>query len=133
MRFMSLSVYVEAFRLTEENGEKLAVWCGGTWHPTVKAGYTSAVNIQTLEGTMRAEIGDWIIKGVQGEFYPCKPDVFRLKYETAPRLISICGVDCHPGDSVCNNYCNKAPEKGPMADQCPPGKDAEEYKGFRMS
>ncbi len=37
--------------------------------------------IQTLEGDMKAQIGDWIIKGTRGEFYPCKPDVFAVKYE----------------------------------------------------
>ena len=37
--------------------------------------------IKTLEGDMRASIGDWIIKGVQGEFYPCKPDIFEKTYE----------------------------------------------------
>lgn len=37
--------------------------------------------IRTLEGDMVASLGDWIIKGVQGEFYPCKPDVFALTYE----------------------------------------------------
>lgn len=37
--------------------------------------------IQTLEGTMGAEIGDWIIKGVKGELYPCKPDIFAATYE----------------------------------------------------
>lgn len=39
------------------------------------------VDIETLEGTMRAEPGDWIIKGVKGEYYPCKPDIFALTYE----------------------------------------------------
>ena len=37
--------------------------------------------IQTLEGEMRASIGDFIIKGIQGEFYPCKPDIFEKTYE----------------------------------------------------
>ena len=37
--------------------------------------------VPTLEGTMRASIGDWIIKGVNGEFYPCKPDIFEKTYE----------------------------------------------------
>ena len=37
--------------------------------------------IETLEGTMWASPGDWIIKGVQGEFYPCKPDIFAATYE----------------------------------------------------
>jgi hypothetical protein len=39
--------------------------------------------IRTLEGEMRADPGDWIIRGVQGEFYPCKPDIFEATYEPA--------------------------------------------------
>jgi hypothetical protein len=39
--------------------------------------------IPTLEGEMRASPGDWIIKGVKGEFYPCKPDIFAATYEPA--------------------------------------------------
>lgn len=37
--------------------------------------------IETLEGLMKADEGDWIIRGVKGEVYPCKPDVFKLTYE----------------------------------------------------
>lgn len=40
--------------------------------------------IQTLEGPLRAAPGDWIITGVRGEQYPCKPDVFERTYERAP-------------------------------------------------
>ena len=39
------------------------------------------VFIETLEGLMKADVGDWIIKGVKGECYPCKPDVFKMTYE----------------------------------------------------
>lgn len=39
------------------------------------------IEIETLEGTMTASRGDWIIKGVNGEFYPCKPDIFEKTYE----------------------------------------------------
>lgn len=39
------------------------------------------IRINTLEGTMRALPGDWIIRGVQGEFYPCKPDIFQVTYD----------------------------------------------------
>ena len=39
------------------------------------------IAIDTLEGTMRVDYGDYIIKGVQGEFYPCKPDIFLATYE----------------------------------------------------
>lgn len=41
------------------------------------------IEIGTLEGTMYASNGDWIIKGVKGEFYPCKPDIFAATYEPA--------------------------------------------------
>ncbi len=42
---------------------------------------TQQLNIRTLEGNMTASKGDWIIKGVKGEFYPCKPDIFAATYE----------------------------------------------------
>lgn len=38
--------------------------------------------IQTLEGNMKASIGDYIIKGLNGEFYPCKPDIFHKSYDS---------------------------------------------------
>lgn len=40
--------------------------------------------IQTLEGPMQASVGDWIITGIRGEQYPCKPDVFDRTYEEVP-------------------------------------------------
>jgi hypothetical protein len=43
--------------------------------------YKDHLEIPTLEGTMRANDGDWIIKGIKGEFYPCKPDIFEATYE----------------------------------------------------
>lgn len=39
------------------------------------------IMIRTLEGTMYADLGDWVIRGVQGEFYPCKPGIFDQTYE----------------------------------------------------
>ena len=44
---------------------------------------TTPLKINTLEGCMEASPGDWIIRGVQGEFYPCKPDIFEATYEEA--------------------------------------------------
>jgi hypothetical protein len=41
------------------------------------------IQIETLEGTMIARPGDWIIRGVKGELYPCKPDIFEQTYEPA--------------------------------------------------
>lgn len=42
---------------------------------------SDTLQIHTLEGVMTAQVGDWIIKGVKGEFYPCKPDIFAATYE----------------------------------------------------
>jgi hypothetical protein len=41
------------------------------------------IEIETLEGTMAVSPDDWIIKGIKGEFYPCKPDIFAASYEAA--------------------------------------------------
>lgn len=41
---------------------------------------SDCIEIETLEGVMTAQRGDWIIKGVKGEFYPCKPDIFEATY-----------------------------------------------------
>lgn len=53
-------------------------------------GHTPALgtlDIPTLEGAMTARAGDWIIKGVKGEFYPCKPDIFAATYEPAAPVV----------------------------------------------
>ena len=50
--------------------------------PPITRNDDGSLNIATLEGTMRADVGDWIIKGVKGEFYPCKPDIFDAIYES---------------------------------------------------
>ncbi len=47
-------------------------------------GYQGAVHIHTLEGVHDVKDGDWIIKGVNGEFYPCKPDIFDKTYDVVP-------------------------------------------------
>lgn len=49
-------------------------------HPSGQGG-TTTLAIRTLEGEMTANPGDWIIRGVQGEFYPCKSDIFEATYE----------------------------------------------------
>lgn len=55
------------------------------WMFNIKGIYPSyfkeTMIIKTLEGDMTANVGDYIIKGVKGEFYPCKPDIFEQKYE----------------------------------------------------
>ena len=52
-----------------------------TNHTVTMAPVSSVLYIQTLEGLMEASVGDYIIKGIKGEFYPCKPDIFEQTYE----------------------------------------------------
>lgn len=49
----------------------------------VSQSFEGYATIKTLEGEMRADIGDWIIRGIKGELYPCKPDIFAATYESA--------------------------------------------------
>ncbi len=73
-------VEVEAYQLTEDTAGMLADWCKGL---LVKRGdnFEPSIQIMTLEGVMTARKGDWVIKGVAGEFYPCAPDIFNKTYE----------------------------------------------------
>lgn len=50
----------------------------------MKDGRSDVAEIRTLEGVMEASVGDYIIKGVKGEFYPCKPEIFDMTYEPVP-------------------------------------------------
>ena len=69
-------VIVQAMKYTGDNISNLGAWsCGAVEYPD------DALIVRTLEGTMIAEIGDYIIKGIKGEFYPCKPDIFEATYE----------------------------------------------------
>lgn len=86
-KFRKKPVVILAIQLDKTNAEKIAEWCGGaTWMDKMifpVEDRITVVYIETLEGVMWADIGDWIIKGIKGEFYPCKPDIFDATYETA--------------------------------------------------
>jgi hypothetical protein len=84
MKFRKKPVVIEAMQYTEETRDAVIAWCGAQ-HSSVDddgAEYELLnLRIPTLEGLMTASMGDWIIKGVKGEFYPCKPDIFDMTYE----------------------------------------------------
>ena len=96
MRFIKKPVEIEAVQLRRiplegPEGEALDMFSeappgwlldslGTTLRPSIVNGYL-VIEIDTLEGTMRAEPEDWIIRGVKGEIYPCKPDIFEITYE----------------------------------------------------
>jgi hypothetical protein len=83
-KYRKKPVVIDAQQLTDDNGGAVAQWCGGTLRGGPKGGSKGGhVLIHTLEGTMTAEPGDYVIRGVQGEFYPCKPDIFEQTYEPA--------------------------------------------------
>lgn len=81
-------VVIEARQFTSHGpwtAGELAAWCGGRYYPDEPLGVRGkqCIEIDTLEGTHQAVLGDWIIKGVQGEFYPIKQDIFEQTYELA--------------------------------------------------
>jgi hypothetical protein len=86
MNFRKKPVVIEAHRLGD-NGWPDAIWQGVNENKIIlhlgriNQKVVGHVEIQTIEGVMRGEIGDWIIKGVAGEFYPCRDDIFRMTYE----------------------------------------------------
>lgn len=87
MKYRKKPVVVEAMRydkvMSIEHFGRLCDWLPkGTMFGQEKDG-SHYIRIHTLEGDMKATPGDWIIKGVQGEFYPCKPDIFNATYELA--------------------------------------------------
>ena len=91
-KFRKKPVMIEARQYDGENGIALLFWVGGSELEEELIGdgieleeelIGDGIEIKTLEGTMTASKGDWIIKGVKGEFYPCKPDIFALTYEPA--------------------------------------------------
>ena len=76
MKFRKKPVVIEAISWTEDNDKEIQRFIGD--FGIVKGRY---VEIGTLEGLMVAAPGDWIIKGIKKEFYPCKPDIFEATYE----------------------------------------------------
>lgn len=74
-------VIIEAIHWDGSNAAEVADFMGSS--PVFGSDGRGAhwVEITTLEGTMRADKGDWIIRGVQGEFYPCKPAIFEATYD----------------------------------------------------
>jgi hypothetical protein len=87
--FVKKPVIVEAIRFDGENWAEVQKFAAdGPMGTGMEAMFTRDdvhyIRIMTLEGTMEADPGDWIIKGIQGEFYPCKPDIFEETYEPVP-------------------------------------------------
>lgn len=75
-RYVKRPVEVEALQFTGVNYKECENFIDGNYDNTL-----DYPNIKTLEGVMRVSKGDYIIKGIKGEFYPCKPRIFHLTYK----------------------------------------------------
>ncbi len=89
MRYRKLPVTIDAIVWDGTNFEEVLQFCtendNTLAHYDIKkqASGTHALSIFTCEGAMMASIGDYIIKGIDGEFYPCKPHIFKKTYAEA--------------------------------------------------
>lgn len=87
--FQKRPVVVEARQLDSENAGELVEWINANGGEASMRGgpgggsRNGTLYIQTLEGTHHASVGDFVIRGVAGEFYPCKPSIFGATYEPA--------------------------------------------------
>jgi len=79
-RFRKKPVIIEAMHYTGQNVAQIIAWVGSPSRE-ISEYLTGELEIKTLEGNMKANEGDWIIRGIKGELYPCKPDIFDETYE----------------------------------------------------
>lgn len=80
-QFRKKPVVIEAIQFTDESKDRCFNFVRCNCYPQHDEKGAPVLKIQTLEGDMIASIGDYIIKGVKGEFYPCKPDIFLATYD----------------------------------------------------
>jgi hypothetical protein len=84
-KFRKKPVSIEAVQWdgSQESTDYILTWVRGSGHAAYRgvSGIDATLHISTLEGDMKANAYDWIIKGVAGEFYPCRPDIFAATYE----------------------------------------------------
>ncbi len=87
MKFRKKPVVIEAFQFFDDSTSySLVRWANESQHKLGLEFVTwenDGLFIPTLEGEMKASVGDYIIRGVKGELYPCKPDIFEATYEQA--------------------------------------------------
>lgn len=79
MKFRKKPVEIEAWQFTPDRPTFVPSWIKLAWFH--RMGTRDIMLLPTLGGDIKAFPGDWIIKGVQGEVYPCKPDIFDMTYE----------------------------------------------------
>ena len=78
-KFRKKPVVIEAVQFTQEMADGVVVAPDGVQNMTIKG--MNCAGIETLEGDHEVSVGDWVITGIKGERYPCKPDIFEATYE----------------------------------------------------
>lgn len=85
MKYRKKPVVIEAYQIPPDDEQTREAPPGWLVRALVQQSAVAVpqggIDILTLEGTMRGDVGDWIIQGVKGELYPCKPDIFAATYE----------------------------------------------------
>lgn len=85
LRYRKKPIEIDAIQLTQENVAAVEAFINGKAReqmlPGPGRGMHAGVVITTLEGKMLASWGDWVIRGIKGEFYPCRDDIFEATYE----------------------------------------------------
>lgn len=81
MKYRKKPVVVEAVQWLGHNDHEIRSFAGTKYAVFRLESQGKSLWIRTLEGDMQASLGDYIIKGVNGEYYPCKPDIFTKTYE----------------------------------------------------
>lgn len=81
MKFRKKPVIIEAVKWNGNNINEILLLAKDSGREVQEEVFGDKLLIPTLEGTHEADLGDWIIKGVKGEMYPCKPDIFEMTYE----------------------------------------------------
>ena len=80
-KYVKKPITIEAVQWTGDNRREIFDFCDQSYFNTHFETGELKLMIQTLEGSMEASVGDFIIKGIKNEFYPCKPDIFKLTYD----------------------------------------------------
>jgi hypothetical protein len=97
MKYRKKPVVIEAVQYTKSNRYQINAFMGVyPWHDN----NNNELIIETLEGPLKASVGDYIIKGIKGELYPCKSDIFEAIYEKVDE------------DATTESHCKKVIETG---------------------
>lgn len=83
--FVKKPIAIQAIKWTGYNFDEIKQFVGEDNLALFRSHTNPDLVIRTLEGDHHALVGDWIIRGVKGEFYPCKPDIFEQTYEEAAK------------------------------------------------